>query len=85
MKTIRFLERRTVDYMDGAGELIYEVDSVHTLRDDKAQRWVTRGAAVFVDDEPAGESVPEPQEPADAAPAPDATTSSRGKKTAQQK
>lgn len=49
MKTIRFTERRTVDYMDGEGVQVYEDGSTHTLRDDKAQRWVTRNAAEFVD------------------------------------
>lgn len=52
MKAVRFLETRTVDF--GDGPITYEAGSVHTLRDDKAQRWVTRAAAVYV----AQEAVP---------------------------
>jgi hypothetical protein len=56
MRTVRFLERRTVDYLDGAGEQVYEAGSVHTFRDDKAQRWVTRNAAVYFEAKPPEEA-----------------------------
>jgi hypothetical protein len=68
MKTIRFTERRTVDYLDGVGERVYEDGSTHTLRDDKAERWVKRQAAVYVADP---EPVAPPAPPPPPAPAPE--------------
>jgi hypothetical protein len=47
-KTIRFTEAAEVDYLDGAGVRKYAEGSTHTLRSDKADRWIRRSKAVDV-------------------------------------
>ena len=47
MKTVRFLVSRTVQREDGP---TYEVGSVHSLRDDQAKHWISRGVAELVFD-----------------------------------
>lgn len=47
MRTVRFLEKRTFERV-GLPVVTYEAGSVHTLKDDHARRWVTRGAAEYV-------------------------------------
>lgn len=48
MKKVRFVENADVDY--GDGPIYYKEGSVHTMRDDKAQRWINRGKAVLETD-----------------------------------
>jgi hypothetical protein len=59
MRTIRFLEKRIFERV-GLPAITYEADSVHTLKDDHARRWVTRGAAEYVASEPVSEPTTEP-------------------------
>jgi hypothetical protein len=47
-KTIRFTEAAEVDYLDGAGLRKYVEGSTHTMRADKADRWIRRSKAVDV-------------------------------------
>lgn len=47
-KTIRFTEAAEVDYLDGAGVRRYAEGSTHTMRSDKADRWIRRSKAVDV-------------------------------------
>jgi hypothetical protein len=47
-KTIRFTEAAEVDYLDGAGLRKYAEGSTHTMRSDKADRWIRRSKAVDV-------------------------------------
>ncbi len=47
-KTVKFTDLTEIDFQDGQGKLVYKVDSVHTLRADKADRWIRRGRAVEV-------------------------------------
>jgi hypothetical protein len=47
-KTIRFTEAAEVDYLDGAGVRKYAEGSTHTMRSDKADRWIRRSKAVDV-------------------------------------
>ena len=47
MRTVRFLEKRTFERV-GRPTLVYEAESVHTLKDDHARRWVSRGVAEYV-------------------------------------
>jgi hypothetical protein len=47
-KTIRFTEAAEVDYLDGAGLRKYVEGSTHTMRSDKADRWIRRSKAVDV-------------------------------------
>lgn len=58
MKTVRFLETRTVQC---AGGPTYEKGSVHTLRDDQVRHWVNRGIVELID-APPPEVVVEPKE-----------------------
>ncbi len=60
MRTIQFTERREFDYGDGL--VVHEAGSEATLRDDKAQRWVTRGAAHYVQPSADVPKAPEPTE-----------------------
>jgi len=48
MKTIKFTEEREFDYGDGV--VLHKVGDVVSLRDDKAQRWITRGVAFQLTD-----------------------------------
>jgi hypothetical protein len=61
MKTIQFIEDREFDY--GAGIVLHKAGDRVELRDDKAQRWVTRGAAVYVGDTDVKRPVDESKEP----------------------
>ncbi len=47
-KTIRFTEAAEVDFLDGAGLRKYAEGSTHTMRSDKADRWIRRSKAVDV-------------------------------------
>lgn len=47
-KTICFTEPAEVDYLDGSGRQTYAEGSTHTLRADKADRWIRRNKAVEV-------------------------------------
>lgn len=47
-KTIRFTEAAEVDFLDGAGLRRYAEGSTHTMRSDKADRWIRRSKAVDV-------------------------------------
>lgn len=47
MKTVRFLETRTVQRNGGP---TYEAGSVHQLRDDQARHWYSRGVIEYVSD-----------------------------------
>ncbi|WP_354398297.1 hypothetical protein [Variovorax sp. OAS795] len=48
MKTIKFTEEREFDY--GDGPVLHKIGDVVSLRDDKAQRWITRGVAYQLTD-----------------------------------
>lgn len=78
-KTIRFTEAAEVDYLDGHGLRRYAEGSEHTMRSDKADRWIRRSKAVDVTsrevDDVAGPAVlrqpgDEPRAPAAPPPAP---------------
>ena len=68
-KTVRFSESAEVDYLDGAGVRRYPAGSVHTLRSDKADRWIRRGKAVLIDVQAKLPEMPIPQTSRDESPA----------------
>jgi hypothetical protein len=47
-KTVLFVEDAQVDYLDGQGLRKYREGERHTMRSDKADRWIRRNKAVEV-------------------------------------
>jgi hypothetical protein len=60
MRTIKFTEDREFDY--GEGLVVHKAGDEATLRDDKAQRWVTRGVAHFIDEQKLAQVIPPAEE-----------------------